>query len=274
MPSPFPGMDPYLEDPAFWPDFHGQMIYACREQLLDRLPDGYDATVDERLRLVERPQDDDERGPATRKEIRPDVAVTWDPAGRPGSGGGTAVANVTSIEPVVVAVPGTEEIRDRWIEIHNRADNSIVTVIEILSPTNKSADGFGEYQAKRQAVLRQQVNLVELDLLVGGRRSERAGPLPPGDYLAIVARADRPLTRFVYAWPARHGLPTVPVPLKSPTPDVLLDLAAAFTTAYDRGRYHRRLRYGRPPLAPLQGPDKGWAVDIVRRSTATPEGQP
>jgi hypothetical protein len=28
MPSPFPGMDPYLENPEFWPGVHNRLIVA------------------------------------------------------------------------------------------------------------------------------------------------------------------------------------------------------------------------------------------------------
>ena len=260
MPNPFPGMDPYLEDPAFWRDFHGRFIYAVSEQLLDRLPAEYDAAVDEQVRLVEAPAEGEGPEPVV-KEILPDVAVTRRPApgGGPPNGGGVA-----TLEPVTIVVPVEQEVRDRWIEIRHRPDNSLVTVIEVLSPTNKTGDGRGEYLAKRRGVLRQKVNLVELDLLLGGRRVEDRERLPPGDYYAIVSRAIQPRTREVYAWGVRRALPTLPVPLRPRDTDVPLDLAVAFATAYDRGRYARRLRYGQPPPGPLGEADRAWAQGLVR----------
>ena len=53
MPSPFPRMDPYLEDPAYWQDFHRSFITYCRDALLDNLPDEYEARIDEQIRLIE-----------------------------------------------------------------------------------------------------------------------------------------------------------------------------------------------------------------------------
>ena len=276
MPSPFPGMDPYLEDPVFWRDFHGRLIYAISEALLDRLPGAYDTAVDEQVRLVEVPPA--ESGPAVAKDVLPDVSVVrraaadgWagTPSGEPG-GAGTA----TMVEPVTIVVPAEREERDRWIEIRHRPDDTLVTVIEVLSPTNKNSDGAAEYRAKRRALLRQKVNLVELGLLVGGRRLEPPESLPPGDYYALVSRAAHPGVRQAYGWRVRHPLPAVPVPLKAPDADVRLNLAAAFGDAYERGRYGRRLRYGRPPVAPLAEADAAWAEGVARRpgSAAGPGG--
>ena len=258
MTSPFPGMDPYLEDPAVWRDFHGELIYACRGVLLDRLPAQYDAAVDEQVRLVEVEEGGDDR---VARDVLPDVAVSH---GTTGAAGGAGNAGPVVMEPVTIRVPAAQEVRSRWIEIRYRPDRSLVTVVEILSPTNKSSDGHGEYRAKRRALLRQDVNLVELDLLVGGRRLESTGTLPPGDYYALVSRPERPGERDVYAWGARLPLPAIAVPLRPGDGSVTLDLAAAFSIAYDRGRYGRRLRYDAPPAAPLNEADRAWAAGLGR----------
>lgn len=262
MPSPFPGMDPYLEAPGFWRDFHGELIYAIRQQLLDRLPADYDAAVDEQVRLVEVSPADEEPVTAVAKDILPDVAVTRTSTSRAALQGGGAA----TLEPVTIEAPIEQEVRDRWIEILHKPDDELVTVIEVLSPTNKTGDGYGEYRAKRTAVLRHKVNLVELDLLVGGRRMEWAENLPAGDYYAVVARAARPRKRDVYAWGVRQPLPTLPVPLRTGDPDVPLDVAAAFAVAFDRGRYARRLRYAEPPVTALNEADRGWVRDVVAAS--------
>src|SRR3954467_14765380 len=73
MPSPFPEMDPYLEHPALWPDFHGEFIFACRHQIKRKLPAGYSAKVDEQVRLIERSPEDDS---TVARDVRPDVSVT------------------------------------------------------------------------------------------------------------------------------------------------------------------------------------------------------
>src|SRR3954464_1218835 len=94
MPSPFPGMDPYLEDPAFWRDFHSRFINACSELLSDRLPDGYEARIDEQLRLVE-------HTPERATARVPDVGITHDPPRR-ASTQRVASGNVATLEPVEI----------------------------------------------------------------------------------------------------------------------------------------------------------------------------
>jgi hypothetical protein len=262
MPSPFPGMDPYLEDPAFWQDFHRSFITYCRDALLDKLPEQYEARIDEQVRLVEHQCD---------RVVAhlPDVAVTHDSR----SGGATAVAtrapNVASIEPVTMEMAvEAEEVRDVWIEIRHRRDRALVTAIELLSPSNKTGVGYQEYRDKRLILLCQNAHLVEIDLLVGGKRLEGRPPLPRGDYYAYVSRAPRRPIVDVYAWSLRDPLPTIPVPLKTPDPDVGLDIAAVFATTYERGRYARSLRYDAPPPAPLDADTVTWAR---QRAAAAPK---
>jgi hypothetical protein len=257
-------MDPYLEDPAFWPGFHGELIYACRALLLSVLPPNYDADVGEQLQLVE--ASEDEPDVARAKDVVPDVAVTRSSGAEPslaaGQRGRGGVATL-DLEPVTIVVPSYREIRQRWIAVRHLPERSLVTAIEVLSPANKAGHGFGEYQLKRQALLRQNANLVEIDLLLGGRRLEPSGRMPTGDYFAVVSRADRPSERDVFGWPVRRPLPKIPVPLRAPSPDVVLDLSRAVATAYDRGGYGRRLRYEAKPPAALREEDAKWAHEIA-----------
>jgi hypothetical protein len=263
MPSPFPGMDPYLVDPAFWQDFHRSFITHCRDYLLDRLPDTCEARVDERVRVVEMPSDQE-------RQYLPGVAVLHDPTrarpaasvgpGGPGGPGG----GIATLEPVTIPEAITAEVRDTWIEVFHRPERSLVTVIEVLSPTNKVGAGFGEYMARRRALREHHAHLVELDLLVGGQRVPLRQPLPGGAYFAFVGRDNRHPYVDVYHWSVRDRLPVVPVPLRAPDPDAPLDLAAVFATTYERGRYARSLRYGAPPPAPLSPDDAAWAGNLAK----------
>ncbi len=139
MASPFPGMDPYLEDPAFWPDFHHRFIDCWCEAVADELPESYEARLDE-----------------------------------------------------------LEEVHETRIDILHRPERHLVGVLEMLSPTNKSGDGFLEYRAKRKAILQQSIHLVELDLLLGGSRMPLLRPLPGGDYFALVSRRQAPELRGLF----------------------------------------------------------------------------
>lgn len=240
MPRKFPGVDPFIEARGYWPDFHARFITYCCDALSDRLPEAYEAVIDEQLRLVEAGG----RPPA--RVVEPDVAVVRSGPARPDRGGGPAVAVEPEVGPVPMAVAWAdpEERRESWIEIRRRPDRALVAVIELLSPAKKApARGRDLYLAKRWRYLGQEVHLIELDLLLGGLRLPMERPSPPGDGFAVVARAGRRPMADVYAWSIRRPPPTIPVPLRPPDLDVPLDLAAVYETAFERGRYARRLDY-------------------------------
>jgi hypothetical protein len=140
-----------------------------------------------------------------------------------------------------------------------RETREVVTVLETLSPRNKrhGSDGRREYLEKRREVLQSQTHLVELDLLRGGKRLPMKTRLPPATYYALVSRRRQPRAEL-YAWTVRDPLPTIPIPLKTGDPDVLLDLQAAFGTVYDRARYHLSLDYTRSLHPRLKEFDREW----------------
>ncbi len=256
MPSPFPGMDPYLEDPAFWQDFHHRFISAWCEVIAEGLPDSYDARIGERVNLTQ-------LEPEVVKLISPDVAVSQGPLKKkhPASGGSVAV-----LEPEVVPQTYVEEMRESYIEILHRPDRSLVAVLELLSPTNKSGSGFFEYEYKRSNILKQNVHLFELDLLHAGAPPALSRPLPPGDFRALLTRAERRAFCNVYTFSMRQRLPVLPVPLRAPDPDLPVDLQAAFDLAYHRGRYGRSVRYSEPAAVSLSADDNIWIAERIRAS--------
>jgi hypothetical protein len=254
MPSPFPGMDPYLESPVYWPDFHLRFINYWCEAIADLLPSNYEARMDERVKLVE---------VATEQfvSVRPDVAVMQrgelsDPS--------AANAGVATLVPVTIPLVIEEESRESFIKIVQLPHRSLVAVLELLSPSNKEGAGRADYLAKRNALLLQDVHLVELDLLLGGRRLPLLHPLPVAEYFALVARADRRPDCEVYAWNLPDRLPTVPVPLRSPDGDVRINLAKVFNLAYDRGRYANALPYAEAPAAPLTSEQYTWVRSRIK----------
>jgi len=253
MPSPFPGIDPFLEDPAFWSDFHATFINYWREAIADALPNNYEAGLGDRVYLIE-------HEPEGRKLVFPDVAVMQVDESRcdPRTSG------VATLEPVTIPLTILEGPRETYIEIVHRPDRTLVTTLELLSPANKQQPGRTEYLAKRNTLLYQPVHLVELDLLRGGQRLPLSKPLPPGDGYYLVSRADERPDCQVYAWPMPHPLPTLPVPLRAPDPDLQIDLCNVFNTAYDRGRFQRRINYQGPLPAHLRGEEKPWAAKLIQ----------
>lgn len=249
MANPFPGIDPYIEAQNFWEDFHTRFLtYTC-DAINDRLPEGYDAQVEERFTIASFREEAD---------VRPDLAVLRDESGAARrEGGGVAVMAEPVVVPLPVLIP--EEITERWIEVRRREDRSVVAVVELLSPSNKAGEGRVDYMRKRKLLIAEPIHLIELDFLLGGRRLPMGRPLPMGDFYAFVARAGRRPDCEVYAWTIRQGLPTIPLPLDPPVPDVPIELAALYATAHERGRYGRKLRRHRPLELPLAPDDLAWA---------------
>jgi hypothetical protein len=243
MPNPFPGMNPFLEAPAFWEEFHAVLITECLYQLSDRLPDSYIARIHERVFSISISDD------AARQYI-PDVMVARRKSAQTEhsftDAGGTAVL----ARPVTIRSTDDLEIREGYIEILRMPDRELVSSIELLSPANKVGEGAGVYSDKRRALVARGIHVVEIDLLLRGPRTKLAEPLPPGDYFGMVFRGDRRPDVDVYSWSLQDPLPPIPIPLKGINESVNLALAEAFASAFDRGRYDRKLSYALPwPIA-------------------------
>ncbi|QEH34333.1 hypothetical protein OJF2_28690 [Aquisphaera giovannonii] len=260
MPCPFPGMDPYIEALGLWEGFHAPMITRCADLLNLHLPGDYVAQIETRVAVVSLDEPPGIRVPDLLIGKRRGVSQ---PAVLPTDGGGS----VATLEPVTVPLArGSVEIRQRWIEIKQLPDLELVTVIEILSPTNKAGDGRSEYVRKRDALLDRPINLVEVDLLLYGAPPPMGKTLPRGLYHAIVARAEGRPNAQVYSWGVRQPLPSIPIPLRSPTPDVNLGLAEAFELTYRLGRFDMIVRHdgSLPEWLPLDPADREWAEAIGR----------
>lgn len=255
MRSPFPGIDPYVEAQGHWPDFHAGFMTYLRDVLDERLPENYVAHLEEQVQLVRTPRE-------SIAVIRPDLAVLRDPdlASSPRELGGVA-----TLVPVAIPLETSlvEEVRETRIEVLRLPELTLITVVELLSPSNKTGAGRTEYLEQRLALIDQPIHIVELDFLLGGRRLPMRGSLPRGDAYAFVSRAGRRPDCDVYTWTIRDLLPKIPVPLAEPDPDVPLDLAPAFAMAYKRGRYARILRYQQPLTLTLLAEDRAWAEAIA-----------
>lgn len=243
--NPFAGVNPFIEWNGYWRDFHRTFINYFREFLLRGLPSGYDARIEEDTLLV-----NPDLGIGRRI---PDVAVVG-PERPDRSGGGAAVAIIEPSAELEVEPVDVELQKHVWIEIRTLEPDRLVTSIEILSPTNKQGRGLAEFLLKREELLDIGANLVDIDLLIDGTRMPFRKPLPPGDLFAFVTRqSKRPLTQ-VYGWNMDQPLRQVPIPLLAPDPDVVLDLQSAYTLAFERGGYPRRLRYASAP----ESAPAGW----------------
>jgi Protein of unknown function (DUF4058) len=252
-------MDPYLEDPSLWMDFHGRFITYCSDFLNARLPDDYDTLIEERISLVELSAEES-------KSYREDVALLISSSGAAREGGDWPVGGGPSAmiaEPVTIPQRIYDEIRESNIQIFDRRNHRLVTVIELFSPTNKTT-GFQQYIVKRNSILRTDTHLVEIDLLIGGKRLPLELPLPAGHYFTYVSRCDRRPDCDVFASSIRERLPMIPIPLSPPDPDLESDLQELFSFTYDRGRYWRMFNVSAPPPVTLAAEDLQWVSGLAK----------
>ncbi|HVA45786.1 MAG TPA: DUF4058 family protein [Pirellulales bacterium] len=260
MKSPFPGMDPYLE--LHWRDVHQSLVTYARDHLQGKLPGDLVARMEEQV-YVE-PYDLDVE---YRRAIYPDVRITEHPHREEGGGVAVASATTTAAEPLVVYLP--EMANEGYIEIRERtAEQRLVTVIEVLSPSNKYAPGRKEYRRKQRELRRARVSLVEIDLLRGGgwvmNMPKRAIPTAyHRGYGACVWRAWEPVRAELYRFSVRQPLPHIKIPLRKTDPDVPLDLQSLVDQCYANGRYDS-LDYSAGPEPPFDEADAAWANDLLK----------
>ncbi|MGH7213292.1 MAG: DUF4058 family protein [Tepidisphaeraceae bacterium] len=250
--NPFPGVNPYIEWEGYREDFHGTFVPCLRECIVDALPERYDARVEERMLVLT---------PDRKEQRRPDVVVSERTDARKSKGGASTVVASPGAAAIVELLPfDVIEETQKWIDILDLEDESIVTSIEVLSPSNKDSRGSEPFHGKRQNLLLAGVHWIDIDLLLGGGRFRYKDPLPPGHFYAFVTRAPRrPRASEVFPWSLRDPLPRIPIPLREPDPDITVDLGEAYRLAFERGRYPRRLRY-RQPSPPLGAPDREWVA--------------
>ncbi len=266
MPSPFPGMDPFLEDPAIFPDLHDSLVYGLRESINAVLPLPYYAGIGSRI-WVEMSQ----------RRIGPDINLLK-PDGGVGRGGGVAVAEKSrtqsaDAEPIIIRVPH-DEIRETFVEIFAGPHRDrLVTSIEVLSWANKTPGEHGRdlYLKKQKDVLKSKVHLVEIDLLRGGThttavsREQIVAEAGEFDYHVLVHEFHKLEEYYVY--PRRLGmrLPTIRVPLLPEDGSVEVDLQPIVDRCYVTGHYERRIRYrDMIPIGPLSAEQRQWIEQVLK----------
>jgi len=247
MPSPFPGMDPYIEDKNIWRGFHHVLADEIVVQLNQLMSGRYYADVEVHTVL-------EEIGIST-THVYPDVVVIErQPQATPR--GGAVTAPEAPIKRQVM-IPGQSKLH--WVNVFTIKDHQLVTSIEILSPINKRGSELTKYRRKRSNLLNTSVHLVEIDLLRGGTRPGVELNEPPleTDYVFLVNRAEGMFTRESEIWPValNEPLPKLPIPLLPPDPDVILDLGVAIEKIYDRSRYGFRIDYSQPVPPPTLRPE-------------------
>lgn len=224
MPSPFPGMDPYLEEAKIWPQFHHQFLTCLHQILVPSLVDRYRARLGQRQYATE-------------------------------------MALFTSVV--------REEHSEEYLEIRQRSDGKLVTLIDVVSPPNKLAPaGRKAYLTTREEAKQNRASLVEIDLVIQGQPTldySREG-LPDWDYAVTVTRSAQPERFEIYTATLQKRLPRFRLPLAADDRDTVVDLQAAFARCYDQGNLANLLDYQRDPAIGLADDDRKWLADLLKQS--------
>ncbi len=251
MRSPFPGMDPYLEHPALWPDVHNRLIAAIADALAPRLAPRYYIALERRTYFVSA---DDMVFIG-----RADIAVV--PSREPRPRGRERQSEVAVLE---VEVPMLDEVGENFLEIHEVETRKVATVLELLSPANKlHPKGRQEYVEKRTQTFHSRTNLVEIDLLRAGEPMPVVGKTVQSDYRILVSRGKRRPRAQLYTFGLRQPIPTFPLPLLAGDEEPPVELGEIYHALYERARFDLRLDYAKPPVPPLTEEDAAWAAGLI-----------
>jgi hypothetical protein len=223
MPSPFPGMDPFLEEEKIWPVFQHHLIACLYQTLLPGLVDRYRARVGQRRYTTEQ-------------------------------------ALFTSIM--------REDHEEEFIEIRQRTDNRLVTLVDVVSPANKTTvSGRQAYLDKRKDAKNTGANLVEIDLILQGQPMldySREG-LPDWDHAVTVTRATQPERYEIYTATLQKKLPKFRLPLAADDRDTVIDLQTTFVRCFDQGNFATQINYQREPPTRIADDDRSWLDQLLKQ---------
>ncbi len=248
MPTPFPGMDPYLEHPTLWHDVHFGMIASIRDALAPLLRPRYRVLVEERTYRV-RTQDVEMVGMPDALAVRISEA---------------ALAYRMSGQVQTVQVPTSETIKERYLVLSEVQSGEVVTVIELLSPTNKRpGKGRRQYEAKRTSILDSATHLVEIDLIRAYHPMLVYGNGHHSHYRILVSRSNRRPQADLYGFNVQESIPTFSLPLRQGDEEPLVDVGQLLHDLYDRAGYDLSVDYRRDPVPAFQGEDASWVDTLL-----------
>jgi hypothetical protein len=254
MSSPFPGMNPYLENSELWSEVHHRLISSIAASISPSLPPTYRVAIEKRV-YTQVPEDSILVG-------IPDVSVLsrrTTTAQTP-----TLTAPQTADDGITITLPMPEEIREGYLEIRDMGTGDVITAIEVLSPTNKRAGkGRDAYIAKREEILSSSTHLVEIDLLREGVPMPIVENLPRSHYRILVSRSEQRPRGNLYAFNVQQPIPPIVIPLRPTDNSPTLTLQELLTAIYDEARYDLAIDYQQEPIPALTGDDRDWCNEML-----------
>ncbi|MFO1440799.1 MAG: DUF4058 family protein [Verrucomicrobiaceae bacterium] len=250
-PYPFPGMNPYFE--SKWSDVHATMIVHMREQLRRQMPQGLYVGVEVGTQILKNSRDEKPKVPdASVWKLREDGPVVAEPP--------------NAATPTIAE---TQAPQVRRLAVRD-LDGELLTVIELLSPSNKHGAGAVVHQRKRLGLMESGINLVEIDLVrqwglaviqfeedaVAEMLAGDSGSLPA--HAVLVFRAATPHVRELYGIRYAESLPSIRVPLGAEHRDVWLNLQELAIRAHTEGQFDQVTRYQESPTPPLSTEETAW----------------
>lgn len=267
MPSPFPGMDPFVEKNPLFHELHTMFLGAAMAQLQPQLLPRYIASLERHL--SEGSVWDAAPGMVSLDRKEPDISIAPSDFHE---AGGESIAVLAS-----PAVSVTEELEPDELELRKQRRITIyvldkpriaVVSIDLLSPSNKDSGSLGQerYLEKRSSALHGGLHWIEIDLLRGGARPPLAVQVPDGvDYLAYVAQAiPTGWHHLLYPWKLRDPFPRLPIPLLG-NDQVTLDLGSCFREAFERAAAFMKAGYANAPPPPRLSAENAVWVDALLR---------
>ena len=255
MPSPFPGMNPYLEHPELFPGFHHWLIIEIARFISPLLRPKYRVAVEVRMYEVNKTN--------SLTVGIPDISVISRKSNAQPTTTNTAVATPVS-QPQRVKIPVPLSISEGYLEVREVSTDALVTTIEILSPSNKRGKGRQQYEEKREDILATRTNLVEIDLLRSGKPMPLAEDAVVSHYRILVCRGDNRPYADLYAFNIQDTIPLFPLPLRSDDTEPVINLHALLNDIYDVSGYDLVIDYNKPPIPQLVKDDDAWADFLLR----------
>jgi hypothetical protein len=273
MPSPFPGMDPFIEAYHLWDDFHHDLISEIKNALAPVLPKHYVVRAGERAYVTLTARNGEEE-----YRMQADVTVARKPGREPApaqpSGAAVLEARDADSTPITMRALVRTEYQEGFLEIREAyGDRRIITNIEVLSPSNKrfGSEGWTEYLRKRQTCLSGTTNFVEIDLLRRGQRMPMQDEWPESPYYLLACRkADAPRCTVWRAYSTKP-LPRISIPLAPPDADIPLSLQPLIDTIYARSQYDADIDYRQALQPPLSTNEFAFVEDWLRQRQGSPK---
>ncbi len=260
MASPFPGMNPYLEQPAFWSSFHNRLMVAIATHIAPALRPRYYVEVETRV-YMDMPEGELLIG-------IPDAIVLGghrpnpDPIiQRPVTRSNIALRN----PPKTITLPMPIEVKERYLEVREVGNNRVVTAIELLSPTNKrKGKGRDLYEAKRLALLSSASHFIEIDLLRENPPFSIGENTTVGSYYILVSRASERPQANLYTFTLQDSLPEFLLPLQEAEESIVVDLQKIFEEVCEQASYDLRIDYTQPLCQPALPPEEeSWMKHLL-----------